>query len=109
MEAAGIEIEGVTSRPAVALLDVTGTVEADPQQTQTVSPLVAGRVKQFFVAIGDRVSAGQTLANIASTEITEAYGKLHEAENRLDIARKNFASGSPFRKSHRRFDRQSQT
>ncbi|HRI04895.1 MAG TPA: efflux RND transporter periplasmic adaptor subunit [Pyrinomonadaceae bacterium] len=88
LESAGIEIEGVTSRPAVALLDVTGTVEADPQQTQSVSPLVAGRVEQVFVKIGDRVSAGQTLANIASTEITEAYGKLHEAENKLDIARK---------------------
>lgn len=89
LKAAGIETESVTQRPAVALLDVTGTVEADPQQTQAVSPLVAGRVEQVFVAIGDRVSAGQVLASIASTEVTEAYGKLHEAENRLDIARKN--------------------
>ncbi len=88
LESAGIEIEGVTSRTAVALLEVTGTVEADPQQTQPVSPLVAGRVEKVYVSIGDRVSAGQTLATIASNEITEAYGKLHEAENRLDIARK---------------------
>lgn len=90
VESAGIEIETVTSRPAVALLDVTGTVEADPQQTQAVSPIVPGRVERVYVAIGDRVSAGATLATIASTEVTEAYGKLHEAENRLDIARKNF-------------------
>ena len=89
LEAAGIEIEGVTSRPAVALLDVTGTVEADPQQTQAVSSLVPGRIEKVYVAIGDRVSSGQTLATIASTEITEAYGKLHEAENRLALARKN--------------------
>lgn len=89
LESANIEIEGVTSRPAIALLDVTGTVESDPQQTQAVSPLVAGRVEQVNVSIGDRVSAGQTLATVASTEITEAYGKFHEAENRLDIARKN--------------------
>ena len=89
LESAGIEIEGVTSRPAVALLEVTGSVEADPQQTQAVSPLVPGRVEKVYVAIGDRVSAGQTLATIASTEITEAYGKLHEGENRLALARKN--------------------
>lgn len=88
LESAEIATETVTSRPAVALLDVTGTVESDPQQTQAVSPLVAGRVEQVFVSIGDRISAGQTLATIASTEITEAYGKFHEAENRLDIARK---------------------
>lgn len=88
LESAQIATETVTSRPAIALLDVTGTVESDPQQTQAVSPLVAGRVEQVFVSIGDRISAGQTLATIASTEITEAYGKFHEAENRLDIARK---------------------
>ncbi|MBP9664015.1 MAG: efflux RND transporter periplasmic adaptor subunit [Pyrinomonadaceae bacterium] len=88
LASAGITTETVTSRPAVALLDVTGTVESDPQQTQTVSPLVAGRVERVFASIGDRVSAGQTLATIASTEITEAYGKFHESENRLDIARK---------------------
>ncbi|MFN0140864.1 MAG: efflux RND transporter periplasmic adaptor subunit [Pyrinomonadaceae bacterium] len=89
LNSAGIVTEGVTSRPAVALLDVTGTVEADPQQTQAVTPLVPGRVEKVYVAIGDRVTAGATLATISSTEITEAYGKLHEAENRLDIARKN--------------------
>lgn len=88
LESAQIATETVTSRPAIAVLGVTGTVEADPQQTQSVSPLVAGRVEQVFVSIGDRVSAGQTLATIASTEITEAYGKYHEAENRLDITRK---------------------
>ena len=89
LKAAGIQIEAVTQRPAVALLDVTGTVENNPQQTQAVSPLVPGRVQEVYVSIGDRVAAGQTLATIASTEITEALGKLHEAENRLDIARKN--------------------
>jgi membrane fusion protein, heavy metal efflux system len=90
LESANIEIEGVSSRPAVALLNVTGTVEANPQQTQAVTPLVSGRVEQVFVSIGSRVSAGQTLATINSTEIAEKYGKLREAENRLDIARKNF-------------------
>ena len=90
LNSAGIETEGVTSRPAIALLDTTGTVENNPQQTQAVSPLISGRVQEVYVSIGDRVTAGQTLATISSTEITEALGKLHEAENRLDIARKNY-------------------
>lgn len=34
LTAANIQIEGVTRRPAVALLRTTGTVEANPQRTQ---------------------------------------------------------------------------
>lgn len=89
LESAGIEIETATQRPAVALLKVTGTVEADPQQTQQVSPLVGGRVERVYVAIGDRVEAGQPLATIMSSEIVESYGKLREAQTRVELAGKN--------------------
>ncbi len=87
--AAKIQIEAVTERPAVALLNVTGTVEPNPQQTQGVTPLVGGRVEQVFVSIGDRVSAGQAVASLMSTEIADAYGKWREAETRFALAQKN--------------------
>lgn len=89
LESAGIETEGVTQRPAVALLKVTGTIESNPQQTQQVSPLVGGRIEEVYVSIGDHVTAGQTLATIMSTEIVESYGKLREAQNRLELAQRN--------------------
>jgi len=89
LEAAKLEIEGVTQRPAVALLEVTGTIEANPQQTQGVTPLVSGRVEQISASIGDRVSAGETLATVVSTEIAESYGKWREAETRLVVANRN--------------------
>ncbi len=88
-EAAKIQIEGVTQRPAVALLSVTGTVEANPQQTQSITPLVGGRVEQVLVSIGDRVSANQSVAVLMSTEIADAYGKWREAETRFALAQKN--------------------
>ena len=88
-EAAKIQIESVTQRPAIGLLNVTGTVEANPQQMQGITPLVAGRVEQVFVSIGDRVSAGQPVAVLMSTEIAGSYGKWREAETRLTLARKN--------------------
>lgn len=88
-EAAKIQIESVTQRPAIALLNVTGTVETNPQQMQGITPLVAGRVEQVFVSIGDRVSAGQAVAVLMSTEIAGSYGKWREAETRLTLARKN--------------------
>lgn len=84
--AAGIEIEGVTQRPAVAMLRVTGTVETNPQQTQLATMLVSGRVERVNVVLGDRVRAGSVLAVVSSPEVAEMHGKLLEAETRLRLA-----------------------
>jgi membrane fusion protein, heavy metal efflux system len=89
LASANIETEGVTARPAVSLLNVTGTIESNPQQNSAITSLVSGKVEQVYVSIGDRVSAGQTIATLLSTEIGESYGKWREAETRLDLARKN--------------------
>lgn len=91
LEAAGIESEGVTQRPAVALLNVTGTVEVNQLQSQAVTPLVGGRVERVHAAPGDFVRAGQVLATIASPQIAQMHGKLHEAETRYELAKRNLA------------------
>src|SRR5262245_35911478 len=91
LEAAKIEYATATERPAVALLRVTGTVEANQQQTQQVTPLVAGRVERVNVALGDRVRAGAPLAVVSSPQIAEMHGKLREAETRLLTAERNLA------------------
>lgn len=90
LASAGLEYEGVTERPAVALLRVPGAVEANPRQTQQVSPLVGGRIEQVKVAVGDRVGAGGVLATLSSPEIAEMHGKLHEAETALAVAERNY-------------------
>lgn len=89
LSAAGIEIQGVTQRPAVSLLRVTGTVEPNQQQTQQITPLVSGRIERVNVALGDRVRAGSVLAVIASPEVAELHGKLREAMTREQSARRN--------------------
>jgi cobalt-zinc-cadmium efflux system membrane fusion protein len=89
LSAAGIETVSVVEHPAVALLRVTGTVEADQQQTQQVTPLVSGRVERVHVVLGDSVRAGTALAVISSPEVAEMHGKLHEAETRLMLAEQN--------------------
>ena len=88
---AGIEYTRVTQRPAVALLNVTGAVEANPQQTLAVTLLVGGRVERVNVAVGDRVGAGAVLAVIASPQIVELRGNLRTARTRLDLAERNLA------------------
>ena len=89
LQSAGIEIEGVTQRPAVALLQTTGTVEANEQQTQQATPLVGGRIDQVRVRLGDRVRAGAVLAVISSPQIAQMHGKLHEAETQRALAERN--------------------
>lgn len=91
LESAGIEIEGVTQRPAIALLKTNGTIETNPEQTQAVTPLVGGRVENISAGVGDYVQKGALLAVIASPEIAEMHGKLHEAETRLALAERNLA------------------
>ncbi len=91
LKAAGIEMEGVTQRPAVAILKVTGTVEPNPQQTQSVTTLVSGRVQRVAVVIGDRVRVGSVIAVVSSPEVAEMHGKLREAETRLQLAERNLA------------------
>lgn len=88
-EAASIEIEGVTERPAVALLRVTGTIETNQQQSQQATPLVGGRVERVNVVLGDTVRAGQVLAVISSPQIAQMHGKLHEAETARALAERN--------------------
>lgn len=89
LASAGITTEAVTQRPAIGLLTVAGSVEVDPQQTQQVASLVNGRVEKVFVSIGDRVSAGQPVAILMSTEVAESYGKWREAVTKLELAKKN--------------------
>lgn len=89
LAATAIEIEGVTQRPAVALIRVTGTVETNQQQSQQATPLVSGRVERVNVGQGDVVRAGSVLAVISSPEIAEMHGKLHEAETARGLAERN--------------------
>ncbi len=91
LKAAGIETAEVTERQAGALLRVTGTVETNQQQTQQVTPLVAGRVERVNIALGDRVRAGTVIAVVSSPEAAEMHGKLHEAETRLRLGEQNLA------------------
>ncbi|MBX3278819.1 MAG: efflux RND transporter periplasmic adaptor subunit [Acidobacteria bacterium] len=86
LAAAKLEFAVVEQRAAGGSLRVTGTVEANQEQTQQATPLVSGRIEQVNVKLGDRVSRGQALAVISSPQIAQMHGKLHEAETKLGLA-----------------------
>ncbi len=89
LSSAGLKYEGVTSQTAVALLKTTGTIEANPQKTQQITSLVSGRLEQINVGIGDKVSAGQTIAVVSSPQVAQMHGKMHEAETAFHLSERN--------------------
>lgn len=91
LKSAKIETAEAVEQNVGETLRVTGAVETNQQQTQQVTPLVAGRVERVNVALGDRVRAGAPLAVVSSPEVAEMHGKLHEAETKLALAEKNLA------------------
>lgn len=91
LSAAGIQTEGVTQRPAVALLRVTGAVELNPEKTEMATPLVGGRIESVFAGVGDYVNQGAVLAYVSSPQLAELHGKMNEARTRLNLAQANFS------------------
>lgn len=91
LNSAGIRTEGVTQRPAIAKLYVTGAVELNPEKTEMATPLVGGRIEQVFYGVGDYVSQGATLAVISSPQLAQMHGKMHEAKTRYELANRNLA------------------
>ena len=89
LAAAKLEFAEVAARAGGGVLRVTGSVEVNQQQMQQATPLVSGRVERVNVVLGDRVRAGQPLALIASPQIAQMHGKLHEAETKLALAERN--------------------
>lgn len=89
LKVAGIEVEGVTQRPAVSKLYVTGAVELNPEKTEMATPLVGGRLESVFYGVGDYVEKGAVLATISSPQLAQMHGKMHEARTRYELAQRN--------------------
>ncbi|MFN0118906.1 MAG: efflux RND transporter periplasmic adaptor subunit [Blastocatellia bacterium] len=73
---ARLKIEAATAAPSAkqdaGALRTTGTVQSNALRETPVAPLTGGIVREVGVVPGDRVRAGQTLAVIFSTELSEA-------------------------------------
>ena len=54
------------------VLDVSGRIEANERLVTRIGASVTGRVTEALADVGDRVHAGQTLARVASPELTTA-------------------------------------
>lgn len=81
----------------VPFKEVPGRIEANERQVTRIGASVTGRVTEVLVEVGDRVRDGQSLASVASPELTQAqmaYLRAHSsaglAERAVDRARQLF-------------------
>ncbi|WP_425060385.1 efflux RND transporter periplasmic adaptor subunit [Sporomusa carbonis] len=89
--AGAIRVEQVQAAPAEQYYETSGTVKA--KTVSKIAPKVMGEVTAVYVKAGDRVQAGQVLAEIADTDIRQklaaAEAGLREAEKGMQIAERS--------------------
>lgn len=84
---AGIKTDTVTSGASAGsrTLVVPGQVQFDPRRVALISPRVAGRIERLMVVQGDKVQAGQTVADIYSPAFVTAQSDLLQAARRAQL------------------------
>lgn len=70
---AGIRVGAVLAWDEAVDIRAPGIVEANGYQKVVVTPLVAGRVTDVLVQLGEVVARGRTLARVHSPEFAEAF------------------------------------
>ncbi|MEG5029307.1 efflux RND transporter periplasmic adaptor subunit [Microcoleus sp. AT8-A3] len=97
----GIKISPATRQRLDIGIKTTGEIETLPNQKVEVTAPVAGKVVELLVKPGDKVSKGQPVAVLSSSELgqlrveslskrAEAEADLQQAEGDLKLARENY-------------------
>lgn len=90
----GIKVEPVRAQRLAVGIKTTGQIETLPNQKVEVRAPVSGTVVELLVKPGDKVSKGQTLAVLSSSELgqlrVESVSKRAEAEGNLQQAQADF-------------------
>ncbi len=89
-----VKAAGIKTAPAVldslpATVDLTGEIAADPNRSARLAARIPGRIIDVRVKEGDRVSAGQTVAILESSELARARATLASAVARARSTRLN--------------------
>lgn len=80
----GLLVEPLTTRNVEGVLRLDGAVEIPPQFRTSASPQLAGTMQEIGVMPGQRVQAGDVLADVASLELQDLQLEFLKAQ--LDVA-----------------------
>jgi membrane fusion protein, heavy metal efflux system len=82
-----LDIAEIGNRSISRSLTLPAVVESDPGRTAKVLPPVAGRVTELKVQLGARVTAGEVLAVIESSDLAQAVSDLEKARSALKLTK----------------------
>lgn len=91
--AQNIETLLVSKKPLLKELILTGKVVCDPEKTISYSPLVGGVIVKNYFSLGDRVSKGQKMLDIRSSELSALQSELVIAKRTMQSAKSKFEGG----------------
>ncbi len=86
---AGIEIARPTVGGVAGAIEVSATVEGDPQGVQVASAAIGGRLVALTKNLGQPVARGDVLAVIESREAASLKGEVEAARARAALAQSN--------------------
>jgi cobalt-zinc-cadmium efflux system membrane fusion protein len=87
--AAGIKTAAATLDSLPVTVDLTGEIAADPDRSARLAARVSGRIVEVRAKEGDRVSAGQVVAILDSSELARTGATLTSAAARAKVAHLN--------------------
>ena len=90
LERSGIQTEPVRLERLVGGIDVPAEVQLNPNRTAHITPMVAGRINEVYVSLGDSVKAKQALATMRSVALGETRSSVTNARAAVEVARANF-------------------
>lgn len=84
-----IKTSPVTVDNVTEIIKLNGKVQANEDHQAKVYALVSGKIRTVNVALGDKVSKGQTLAVLQSSEVAGISNDLSLAESNVAMTKKN--------------------
>lgn len=73
-------------------MTLTGKIISNPDKTIQYTPLISGIIQRTYFSLGDKVSKGQTLLDIQSSELNALHTELITLESEVKIAERELKS-----------------
>lgn len=87
-----IEIQQATKKQLTEVIPLTGSVEPNPDKVVHFVSLAGGIISNTHFSLGDKVSKGQILAELHSTELSSLQSQLQTINSQIGVAQKKLQS-----------------
>ncbi len=89
-KAIGIKTIIIESKTVDDVIVTSGQIEEIPKNHFDINTPVQGTISSILIDLGDKISTGQSLVSIQSTEIAKLQAEIDQAKAELELAKSNF-------------------